>query len=110
MLWKVIGTKLKSGILLICVLLGTSALAQNTIKGKVFTPESHVGHNNAPGAHQGEEQFIPLPGATVIWKGIRSGTMTDAHGFFKLPAMKLSAMVLLCIPAHTGKVWIMQHS
>ncbi|MBM55372.1 MAG: hypothetical protein CMB32_02315 [Euryarchaeota archaeon] len=77
----------KAGIFLFCVLLGTSALAQNTIKGKVFTPESQAGHNHASGAHQGEEQFIPLPGATVIWKGTRSGTMTDAHGFFKLPAM-----------------------
>lgn len=79
---------LKQILILSLVLVSTNlSLAQNTIKGKVFTPESHVGHNHAPGAHQGEEEFIPLPGATVIWVGARLGTMTDAHGFFKLPAM-----------------------
>ena len=60
--------------------------AQLTIKGKVFTPDANAGHNHAPVAHQCEEEFIPLPGATVIWGGTRLGTMTDAHGFFKLPA------------------------
>ena len=48
--------------------------AQNNIRGKVFSPESF----------QGEEQFIPLPGASVSWKGTRHGTITDLNGFFKL--------------------------
>lgn len=59
--------------------------AQLTIKGKVFTPDSHDGHNLALEYNQSEEEFIPLPGATVIWVGTRLGTITDDHGFFKLP-------------------------
>ena len=67
------------------------------LKGKVFTPESHEGYNHAPGQHQGEVEYIPLPGVTVIWKAVsavnweksRSGTMTDAHGYFKIRAWNL---------------------
>ena len=55
----------KAGIFLFCVLLGTSALAQNTIKGKIFTPEFHAGHNHFQEANQGEEVAIAIQGATV---------------------------------------------
>lgn len=68
--------------LLVIAATALSANSQNTLKGKVFTPDSELGHN-------GEVQYIPLPGATVIWKGTRLGAMTDAHGYFKLPAMNI---------------------
>ncbi len=58
--------------------------AQRTVRGKVFAPEDHSGHNHAPGAHVGKETFDPLPGASVIWKGSTEGTMTDGFGFFQL--------------------------
>ena len=58
--------------------------AQKTLRGKVFAPEDHSGHNHAPGAHVGKETFDPLPGATVLWKGSRVGTVTDAFGFFQI--------------------------
>ena len=32
----------------------------------------------------GNETFDPLPGATVMWKGSGTGTVTDAFGFFQL--------------------------
>ena len=63
--------------------------AQNQIKGKVLAPESHVGHDHAAGAHEGEAVYDILPGATVVWKGTTVGTMTDLFGFFKLPALNL---------------------
>ena len=62
----------------------TEACAQKTLRGKVFAPEDHSGHNHAPGAHVGKETFDPLPGATVMWKGSGTGTVTDAFGFFQL--------------------------
>ena len=60
------------------------ASAQKTLRGKVFAPEDHSGHNHAPGEHVGKETFDPLPGATVMWKGSGVGTVTDAFGFFQL--------------------------
>ena len=60
------------------------ANAQKTLRGKVFAPEDHSGHNHAPGAHVGKETFDPLPGATVMWKGSGVGTVTDAFGFFQI--------------------------
>ena len=72
----------------VCVALfatwSAEANAQNTLRGKVFAPEDHSGHNHAPGAHVGKETFDPLPGATVMWKGSGTGTVTDAFGFFQL--------------------------
>ena len=64
-----------------------NSYAQRQIRGKVFTPESHLGHNHDEGEHEGEAEYVPLPGATVIWKGTTVGTMTDLFGFFKLPVM-----------------------
>ena len=58
--------------------------AQRTLRGKVFAPEDHSEHNHAPGAQVGKETFDPLPGATVMWKGSGTGTVTDAFGFFQL--------------------------
>ena len=60
------------------------ASAQKSLRGKVFAPEDHSGHNHAPGAHVGKETFDPLPGATVMWKGSAVGTVTDAFGYFQL--------------------------
>lgn len=60
------------------------ASAQKTLRGKVFAPEDHSGHNHAPGDHVGKETFDPLPGATVMWKGSGTGTVTDAFGYFQL--------------------------
>ena len=69
----------------VCVALlatwSAEAHAQNTLRGKVFAPEDHSGHNHA---HVGKESFDPLPGATVMWKGSGTGTVTDAFGFFQL--------------------------
>ena len=64
--------------------LGSEAHAQKTLRGKVFAPEDHSGHNHAPGANVGKETFDPLPGATVMWKSSGVGTETDAFGFFQI--------------------------
>ncbi|PCJ81998.1 MAG: hypothetical protein COA49_03270 [Bacteroidetes bacterium] len=77
-------------LLVFAILFGLSPInsyAQKQIRGKVFTPESHLGHNREEGEHQGEAEYVPLPGATVVWKGTTVGTMTDLFGFFKLPVM-----------------------
>ena len=85
MMKKIIALILSLGILL----LFSDVSAQTMIKGKVFTPESHLGQDHVVGGHQGDVEYITLPGASVIWKGTRLGTMTDIHGFFKLPVMNL---------------------
>ena len=72
------------GCLLLLASLSLDLSAQKTLRGKVFAPEDHLGHNHAPGAHVGKETFDPLPGATVMWKGSGVGTVTDAFGFFQL--------------------------
>ena len=61
-----------------------AASAQVSLRGKVFAPEDHSGHDHAPGEHVGKTSFVPLPGATVMWKGRAEGTTTDAHGFFQI--------------------------
>lgn len=73
---------MKRSLLLLVLAAITLTSQAQTLKGKVFTADSEKGHN-------GETQYIPLPGASVIWKGTRLGAMTDAHGFFKLPAMNI---------------------
>ena len=52
--------------------------AQNNIRGKVFSPDSF----------QGEEQFSPLPGASLA--STTHGMITDLHGFFKLSLSQIS--------------------
>ena len=64
--------------------MASDAKAQKTLRGKVFAPEDHSGHDHAPGAHDGKESFDPLPGATVTWKGSEGGAVTDAFGFFQI--------------------------
>ena len=64
--------------------MASDAKAQKTLRGKVFAPEDHSGHDHAPGAHDGKESFDPLPGATVSWKGSEGGAVTDAFGFFQI--------------------------
>ncbi len=61
-----------------------AASAQGSLRGKVFAPADHSGHNHAPGEHVGKTSFDPLPGATVMWKGSTEGTTTDAYGFFQI--------------------------
>ena len=62
----------------------TTCQAQKTLRGKVFAPEDHSDHNHDEGAHSGPQQFDPLPGATVIWKGSSQGVVTDGFGFFEI--------------------------
>ena len=69
---------------LLLVGMASNANAQRTLRGKVFAPEDHSGHDPAPGAHEGKNSFDPLPGATVTWKGSEGGTVTDAFGFFQI--------------------------
>ena len=64
--------------------MASNANAQGTLRGKVFAPKDHSGHDHAPGAHEGKDSFDPLPGATVTWKGSEDGTVTDAFGFFQI--------------------------
>ena len=66
-------------LVMLSVSWSSEAGAQRTLRGKVFAPEDH-----APGEHDGKETFEPLPGATVMWKGSGTGTVTDAFGFFQL--------------------------
>ena len=89
---------LKSLILAILFIVPvTLSYSQVMLKGKVFTPESQEGSNNVSEQYQGEVEYIPLPGATVIWKSgsavnsekSPSGTTTDAHGYFKIRAWNL---------------------
>jgi outer membrane receptor for ferrienterochelin and colicins len=82
---------LKYGYIFVFVLCGLAIPninAQKTLKGKVLEPESHIGHNHAPGEHQGDEKYNPIVGASVIWKGKGIGTTTDGFGFFKIPILK----------------------
>ena len=64
----------------------TTCQAQKTLRGKVFAPEDHSDHNHDDGAPSGPQQFDPLPGATVIWKGSSQGVVTDGFGFFEIDA------------------------
>ena len=41
-----------------------------TVKGKVFSKDKvdHTGHDPGPGEGREEENWLPLPGAYVVWK------------------------------------------
>ncbi len=64
--------------------MASDAYAQKTLRGKVFAPEDHSSNDHVPGAYDGKQSFDPMPGATVTWKGSKSGTVTDAFGFFQI--------------------------
>jgi outer membrane receptor for ferrienterochelin and colicin len=82
-----------------------SVIAQKQIKGKVLSPESHVGHDHETGEHEGEVVYEILPGATVIWKGTTKGTMTDLFGFFKIPAFNIGDTLQVSMIGYET-VWI----
>lgn len=66
-----------------------------TVRGKVFSREEvdHSGHEHSPGEAKEEEQWLPLPGAYVVWKSSGQGTATDAHGFFRLEGVQGDTLV-----------------
>ncbi len=75
--------------------LTVSAQKTVTVKGKVFSKEhvDHTGHDHAPGEGREEENWLPLPGAYVVWKSTGQGTATDAHGFFRLDGVEGDTLV-----------------
>ena len=77
------------------------ASAQQTLRGKVFAPEDHSGHNHAPGEHVGKETFEPLPGASVLWKGSGLGTVTDGFGFFQLEVRRVPDTLRVSMVGYT---------
>jgi len=72
-----------------------SAQKTMTVKGKVFSKDEvdHSGHDHAPGEGRDEENWLPLPGAHVVWKSTGEGTATDAHGFFRLDGVEGDTLV-----------------
>ena len=81
--------------LAVVLTLACSAQKTTTVKGKVFSKEhvDHTGHDHALGEGREEENWLPLPGAYVIWKSTGQGTATDAHGFFRLEGMEGDTLV-----------------
>lgn len=79
------------------VLLTLTVSAQKTltVKGKVFSKDQvdHTGHDHGPGEGHEEENWLPLPGAYVVWKSTGQGTATDAHGFFRLEGVEGDTLV-----------------
>ena len=55
------------GVLVLFLVAGVSALAQQTVSGRVATPDG-----------------TPLPGVSVLLKGTTTGTSTDTDGRFAL--------------------------
>jgi len=79
------------------VLLALTAYGQKsaTVKGKVFSKEhvDETGHDHALGEKREGENWMPLPGAYVVWKSTGQGTATDAHGFFRLEGIEGDTLV-----------------
>ena len=75
--------------------LTVSAQKTVTVKGKVFSKDQvdHTGHDHGPGEGREEENWLPLPGAYVVWKSTGQGTATDAHGFFRLEGVEGDTLV-----------------
>lgn len=94
--------------LALLVLGQTSISAQRTltVKGKVFSKEAvdHTGHDHAPGEGREEENWLPLPGAYVVWKSTGQGTATDAHGFFRLEGVEGDTLVASFIGMTTAEL------
>ena len=72
-----------------------SAQKTVTVKGKVFSRDqvNHTGHDHDPDEGREEENWLPLPGAYVVWKSTGQGTSTDAHGFFRLDGVEGDTLV-----------------
>lgn len=77
------------------LILPVSAQKTVTVKGKVFSKDQvdHSGHDHAPSEGREEENWLPLPGAYVVWKSTGQGTATDSHGFFRLDGVEGDTLV-----------------
>lgn len=65
---------------------GVYGQSTTTVRGKVYSQgmSDPSGDDRDVEEGGGKKDWLPLPGAYVVWKGTGSGTATDAHGFFKL--------------------------
>ena len=66
-----------------------------TVKGKVFSKDQvdHTSYDHDPDEGREEENWLPLPGAYVVWKSTGEGTSTDAHGFFRVEGVEGDTLV-----------------
>ena len=81
----------------VAVLLTLTVSAQKTVtvKGKVFSKDQvdRTGLDQDSGEGREKENWLPLPGAYVVWKSSGEGTSTDAHGFFRLEGVEGDTLV-----------------
>ncbi len=77
------------------LILPVSAQKTVTVKGKVFSKDQvdRSGQDHAPSEGREEENWLPLPGAYVVWKSTGQGTATDSHGFFRLDGVEGDTLV-----------------
>ena len=72
-------------IILFLMAFASTTFAQGYIEGTVYEE-----------AENGER--IPLPGVNVYWKIVNEGTVTDAHGHYKIPLHeRIGCLVFSCI-------------
>ncbi len=72
-------------ITLLLMAFATTAFAQGFIEGTVYEQNEN-----------GEK--TPLPGVNVYWKIVNEGTVTDAHGHYKIPLHeRIGCLVFSCI-------------
>ena len=96
-------------ITLLLMAFATGAFAQGFIEGTVYEQNE-----------KGEK--TPLPGVNVYWKIVNEGTVTDAHGHYKIPLHEtVCCLVFSCIsyendtihhmhdPAHYDHVFLSVH-
>ena len=77
-------TNKKILITLFLLALASTALAQGFIEGTVYEENNGV--------------LTPLPGVNVYWKIVNEGTVTDAHGHYKIPLHeRIGCLVFSCI-------------
>ena len=86
--------------------LTVSAQKTVTVKGKVFSKDQvdHTAHDHDPDEGRKEENWLPLPGAYVVWKSTGEGTSTDAHGFFRLEGEEGDTLVASFIGMTTAEL------
>ena len=72
-----------------------SAQKTVTVKGKVFSKDQvdRTGLDQDSMKGVKSENWLPLPGAYVVWKSSGEGTSTDAHGFFRLEGVEGDTLV-----------------